>query len=221
MSLDALLAAWQNHRPGGQGPHERVLLWQNDSCLVAIDDAMGPMVPYPAVIHENGEMNHGYRSLKGDAAAIEQVPELKRFPEFAGFIGAINHADSPIESVGCENGFFDAEGQDVAKKMIGSYVDVVFSDVERNASPENFLHLAAWLLTPVEGCVAWWGGVEFLLQRLRGLGGIGEPWGLMIRIQNHGRDEDEARRWWGETLARLTDAISRLPRNFPDSPIAP
>lgn len=148
MSLDALLAAWQNHKPGGQGPHERVLLWQNDSCLVAIDDAMGPMVPYPAVIHENGEMNHGYRSLKGDAAAIEQVPELKRFPEFAGFIGAINHADSPIESVGCENGFFDAEGQDVAKKMIGSYVDVVFSDVERNASPENFLHLAAWLLTP-------------------------------------------------------------------------
>jgi len=40
------------------------------------------------------------------------------------------------------------------------------------------------------------------------------PWGLMLHITNHGRNEVEARKFWGEKLSRPGKAITGLPRDF-------
>jgi len=36
----------------------------------------------------------------------------------------------------------------------------------------------------------------------------------MIHVTNHGRTEDEARKFWGETLLRLGKSVAELPRDF-------
>jgi hypothetical protein len=60
----------------------------------------------------------------------------------------------------------------------------------------------------------WWSQAEFMVQRLKGLGGAVCPRGLMIRVTGFGRDKEEARRFWGETVKRLTQAVQRLPREL-------
>ena len=41
------------------------------------------------------------------------------------------------------------------------------------------------------------------------------PWGLMVRVVNYGRNQEEARRFWGVSLGRLGKAITALPPGFP------
>jgi hypothetical protein len=213
--LDEVLAQWQTRKPDSVPPSEAVVLWQNARCTLYVDDDLGPCVPYSPVDHGDGTMNHGYLPLKGNKDAIRRVPELQGWPAFAGFIEAINEPTSPIESIGCEIGYFDVTDCGAAITMVGSYTDVVFSETGLNEMPENFLHLAARLMRAVVGCEQWRGSVEFGLQRLRGLQGTEEPWGLMIRICNHGRNKEEAHKFWCETVSKLSAEILRLPQGFP------
>ncbi len=97
---------------------------------------------------------------------------------------------------------------------LGSYVDVIFTDASLNEAPENVLLLACRLLQAIDGCEEWWGDVSMVLQRMRFIAGATLPWGLMLRIDNHGRTEDEARKFWAETARRLAKAVAALPENF-------
>jgi hypothetical protein len=99
--------------------------------------------------------------------------------------------------------------------QLGSYVDVAFSAAASNEHPLNFLRLAAVLMESLEGCEKWWASVQIALQRLKGFPGAVTPWGLMLRVGNAGRDEAQARKFWGVSLARLDKAISTLPQDFP------
>jgi hypothetical protein len=99
--------------------------------------------------------------------------------------------------------------------MLGSYVEVIFSEIALNEHAENLLWLSSHLLEAVKGCETWWGDVEMVLEIFKGIPGTrSRPWGLMIRVSNAGWNEEEARKFWGITLKRLGDAVLKLPQDF-------
>jgi hypothetical protein len=203
------LAKWQPYKGLSGLPPSPVQLWTDGGRGIWIADSWGPAVPYPAVVHEDGSRNFGYVRVKGDPEAVKRIPEVQGYPELQDFLLAVNVPQSPIESVGCEKGFFPSDVEGLTVKL-GSYIDVILSEPVLNV-PENLLLLASLLLPSVSGCEKWWSNVELSLQPMRFLGGVVAPWGLMVRVTGYGRSEDEARKWWGETMVRLTRAVGKLP----------
>ena len=110
---------------------------------------------------------------------------------------------------------FPCRRKGVAKISLGSYVDVAFSDITISEKPESFLQLTVPLMNALEGCKRWWAHVQLGLQPLRYFFGSTKAWNLLIRVTNQGRTEEEARRFWGESIRRMGDAIAKLPANFP------
>jgi len=204
------LAKWQSYRGLWGPPASPVQLWTDGARGIWIADSWGPAVPYPAVDHEDGNRNSGYVRVKGDPETVARIPEAQGWPELQDFLLAVNAAQSPIESVGCEKGFSPSDVEGPTEKL-GSYIDVILTDLARNAAPENLLLLASNLLPSVAGCEKWWSNVEMCLQPMRFLSGTVSPWGLMVRVTGYGRGQDEARKWWGETMGRLTKAVGKLP----------
>jgi hypothetical protein len=212
--LNELLAQWQLFSRSADLPSEPVLLWRSESRSISISNKAGPAVPYPSVRHEDGSRNHGYRRVKGDPDAVLHIPEVADWPEFGRFLITVNHAASPIESVGCEKCFSPIGPSDDATVRLGSYVDLIFTDLALNEQPENLLLLASHLAMAAKDCEKWWADVEIELERYKGIAGAKAPWGLMVKIGNAGRNEQEARKFWGETLMRLGNAVAKLPRDF-------
>jgi hypothetical protein len=170
-------------------------------------------VPYGPVDRPEGGRNHGYMRIKDDPAMVERIPEAAGYPELASLLAAVNGPDSPIESVGCEKSVLPVDKGD-ARVQLGSYIDVIFTNASLNDSAEHALQLAVHLLQAVQGCDCWWTSVEALLQRFRFVPQTVAPWGLMLRVNTCGRDEAEARKFWGVTLERLGNAVQALPRDF-------
>lgn len=212
--FDEILSQWQVHRGLTRPPQEPIRLWAEQGRSLWIGNGWGPAVPYPAVDHGDGHRNHGYVRIKGNTEALARIPEAAGWPELAAFLTAINAAESPIESVGCEKGFFPAAGKGVPPVMLGSYFNVLFTDAVLNDVPESALLLSSRLLQAVEGCESWWSDIEIALERYRFVAGTAVPWGLMLRVSGYGRDESEARKLWGVTLDHLAKAVGELPHDF-------
>jgi hypothetical protein len=212
--IQELFSRWHSYRGLTSPPPEPVRLWSEGGRGVWIDNSWGPAVPYGPVDHGNGHQNHGYVRIKNAAEHMGRVPETIGFPELAAFLMIVNSPDSPIESVGCEKGFFpgDIEGGPAVK--LGSYIDVMFTDAALNDVPENALRLACYLLQAIQGCERWWADVSAVMQRFRFVVGTAAPWGLMLRVSAYGRDESEARKLWAVTLDRLGRRVQTLPRDF-------
>jgi len=214
VSFEELLTLLKPYK-GLEGPAKQAIcLWKDGGCGIWISDSWGPAVPYPEVDHGDGNFNHGYRRMKGNLEAAMLIPEAQGWPELQTFLENVNADSSPIETVGCEKGFFPGE-QETLPIMLGSYVDVIFTDIPLNENPQNFLLLSSRLVPAVEHCERWWANISFALQRNRALAGAEKPWGLMLNIQNYGRNEAEARKFWGESLSRLGSAIKVLNADFP------
>ena len=210
-----LLSQWQPHKQLSRPPLIRIPLWNQDSCHIAIGNDWGPPIPYPPYDHRDGHQNHGYVNLKEHPKAISEIPELDGWPDLQKFIEIINAPDSPIESGGCEKGFFPTEGEAGATTVyLGSYVDVFYSNTPLNDNAENLLFLASRLIPPIEECAKWWSEVNIDLCRFKYIPNTELPWGLELHVINRGRTEDEARKYWGETLRRLGDVVAQLPSNF-------
>lgn len=217
LEFETLRALWTPHEQLTAPPPQQIKLWGERAVGIWISDGWGPPVPYPGVDHHDGNINHGYRRVKGNPAAIRLIPEVLDWPELEAFLEVINAESSPIESVGCERGFFPSDVPGLDSK-IGSYVDVIFTDPALNDEPEHFLRLAILLANAVEDCEKWWASISLVLERNKGLVGAKMPWGLMLRPQNYGRTEEEARKLWAHSLSRLAKAISALPREYPKPP---
>jgi hypothetical protein len=212
--FDAVLPLLQPYR-GLTGPPPAVVrLWGEGSRGIWIDNSWGPAVPYPPVDHADGARNHGYMRTKRDVAAIRRIPEVADFPALGELLTSINALGSPIESVGCEKALTPSTTVPGATVLLGSYVDVIFTDASLNDAPENALLLACHLASAIDGCEKWWADVSMVLQRMRFLAGTSLPWGLMMQIKNYGRTEDEARKCWAETAKRLAKAVAALPQDF-------
>jgi len=208
--FEKLVDSWRSLSESNFPPQEPIKLLEYDQSIVYIEESWGPAVPYPAVDHRDGDKNHGYRHVKGNEKAVASIPEVEGFPEYRDFLMALNSSDSPIESVGCEKGFFPVSNHPDIKSQLGSYTDIVFSDFESNANPENLLYLASGFVKAVEGSGQWWSRIELGLQRLRLLYSVKEPWGLMVRIQGYGRSEEEARSAWGVSLDKLVESVKNI-----------
>lgn len=210
-----LVNGWKENASDSYPPKEEIVFWRRATQTVYIDSEWGPCVPYHAVDHDDGTKNFGYVRLKGNTQAIPKIPEVSGLPELAELLETINAPNSPIESVGCEKGYFDLARGGAATVTLGSYIDVIFTNTSLNENVEAYLHLAARLLQATEGCEKWWGNLELVFQRLRGLAGAEVPWGMLVRIQNAGRDRYEARKYWAETTYRIGKEIASLPATFP------
>jgi len=212
--FNKLLERWQEHKHLISPPSSPLCLWESATREIWIANDWGPSVPYGPRNHGDGHKNHGYKPLKGNVDVIRHLPEVDGWPELEQFLVTINAANSPIESAGCEKGYFPAEVDGEPRVKLGSYVDVFFTAAALNDNPENLLMLASCLILAVEGCEQWWAFVEISLTRFRFIAGAANPWGLMLRITNYGRTEEEARALWGETLRRLGDEIVKLPKEL-------
>jgi hypothetical protein len=208
-----LLSQWDKYR-GLTGPPPRpIQLWTEGGRSVWIANFWGPAVPYRAVDHGDGNRNHGYVRIKGNPHASMRIPEVEGWQELRDFLLAVNAADSPLESVGCEKAFSpsDIEGPTV---KLGAYIDVIFTNPTLNETPENLLLLTSRLLPSAIGCENRWSYLEISLQRLSRLVGTVAPWGLLLRVGSYGRTQDEARKRWGETMGHLTMTVAALPKDF-------
>lgn len=208
LSLGLLQSVWVTNGITFDNASEDQVLFQDESRVIYFDASWGPAIPYFPAQRPDGNQNHGYVPTKANPQAIASIPELQGWPEYEALILAINGATGPTESVGCEKGFFDCD-QGAAKIYLGSYTDVIFSIPAENTA-ENHLHLASEIGRAMFGARRWWGSVQIGIQRMRVRDRLpGSGWGTMLKIINHGRDADEARKFWGhsaEMLAKLFDA---------------
>lgn len=208
--FEELLDSWRGLNELNFPPQEPIKLLEYGESIVYIEDSWGPAVPYSAVDHGDGQKNFGYRRVKGSGDAIALIPEVDGVPEYRDFLIALNSVDSPVESVGCEKGFFPVQDNPNIKFKLGSYTDIIFSDLESNTRPENLLHLASVFVKAMEGSNQWWSKIELGLQRLKHLYTVKEPWGLMIRIQGYGRSKEEAKSTWSVSLNKLAESIKNI-----------
>jgi hypothetical protein len=213
VDIESVLSTWRSCDGMGGPLPKAVRLWGSGGYGIWVSDTLGPAVPYLPVDHGNGTFNHGYVRLKGVPGAAAGIPEAQDWKELQAFLETVNASGSPIKSVGCEKAYFPGE-EGMPPVKLGSYLDVVFTEVALNDRPENLLMLATCLARAVEGCENWWADVSFALQRMRVLASAKSPWGPEVSIKNYGRSEDEARKFWGVTLARLGMSVAKLPVDF-------
>ena len=215
--LQAMLSQWNTY-PGLTGlaapPPQPIPLWRDEGHMVYIGNEWGPPVPYFAVDRPDGGRNHGYMRLKGNIETVRQIPEAVNWPELQEFLIAANAAASPIESVGCERGYFPANIPGGPPLQLGSYINLMFTEAALNDAPENSLLLASRLVEATEGCTHWSSVIEIEMSRFKFVEGAANPWGLLVRVIGFGHTEEQARQCWGLTLDRITKAIMKLPQDF-------
>jgi hypothetical protein len=215
VTLAELKNQWPQGRDFRLPPPNDIVLWAEKTVTIYISSGWGAPIPYPRARRHDGAMNFGYRRLKNNLDAISDLPEVERWPELADFLRKVNSESSPVESVGCEMGFFENKKSAGPPLYIGSYVELIFTEHALDEQPENFLNLVEFLANSMEGCESWWASLEFGIERMKFVNGTELPWGLCLKVQNAGRDESEARRFFEHSLKKLSEAIASLPRSFP------
>jgi hypothetical protein len=210
-----LFTLWEPYRELRVPPEQPMLLWSDRGCGIGIWSEWGPSVPYGPLQLPDGARIYRYVRLKNNLAGINWIPEVGGWPELQHFLEVLNAPSSPIESVGCGSGFVPSQIQGGPPVLLGSYVDVIFTKPELNDRPENLLLLANHFAQAVENCERWWADIGLVLLRMKWLDGAHSPWGLMFTVKNYGQTEEEARRFWGASHARLTKAAESLSPDFP------
>ena len=214
-----LTAAWAIHESLTEPPPTPVTLLAAAGWTVGLDNKWGPPIPYPSVDHGDGEVNYGYMPTKGDPQAISKIPEVQGWPELEEFLKIVNAPASPLESVGCEKGFFDDTSRSPASVMLGAYVDVIFSEPSLATEPKPVLALVSQLVPAIEACSRWWAVVEFGVQLMHPANSYAR-WGLIIRPLNYGgsgclfipvlRNRGQPRAPCPPSLPAFTHSLQRL-----------
>ncbi|MFZ3263349.1 MAG: hypothetical protein WA172_05075 [Terriglobales bacterium] len=144
-----------------------------------------------------------YFDLKRQPELIAQIEEASTFPELGEFLRTVNSARSSLESAKCDAWMtteLSAE-EDIygASHKFASYVDLVFSDVDRRRSfplHENFARRLAELLRRAPDILS---SVEVCVRRCF-FGDAGEGFYFTVYTSGYGNDEAGARRNWGVAL---------------------
>jgi hypothetical protein len=192
------------------------ILESGDWWRVGISGKAGPPVPYPPADRPDGARNHGFVDLRANPALVLQIPEVRDSPGMQAVLTAINAPLSPLRSFGCEHTQPSALGAPVAdgpSQSMGSYIDLAFVDADLNTK-DRILELARRIVTMLPMTVANWTSFDLLAERLKYLAGREDRYGLFVRLQGYGRDEDEARRVFESSmtlLAQVFDQLSQQP----------
>jgi hypothetical protein len=161
-----------------------------------------------------GEAASGAGDSVDNLARIEDLEECRAYPPLALLLCRINSSRSPLRSVKCDAWITTELGEDerldynLPFKM-GSYVDVVFDQPERNGRAEPFLELGDALgraLSPVDRLAQ----IEVVVRRC--LFHPEEQWGCYATIFTHayGTSREEARREWTLATGALCEALDRI-----------
>lgn len=76
--------------------------------VLAIDNS-GKGVPYGRADRGDGEVNHGFRVLKGRPERLSEIPELATDPAMRSLLQTINVAEGGLFSIGCLSSAFRDE----------------------------------------------------------------------------------------------------------------
>jgi hypothetical protein len=157
-----------------------------------------------------------YVDLKRRPELMASIVEVKKFPELGEFLRTVNSAQSMVETAKCDawetaDLCMEEEIYDASRKF-GSYVDVVFSDVDTRLSlpvHERFAQRLVGLLrrapeTPsaAEVCVR---RCYFAVDN-----GVREGFYCTLYASGYGNDSATAGQNWGTALKLIGSAIVQL-----------
>ena len=86
--------------------------------------AGGKGIPYGGGQRPDGDVNHGFHSLKGSVTDVSKVPEVADDPALATFLRTVNEDDTAFFTVGCVSG----KVQDEQGHRMSGYVEFSIND---------------------------------------------------------------------------------------------
>jgi hypothetical protein len=157
-----------------------------------------------------------YFDLKHQPELIEQLDEVRRVPELAGFLRAINSPLGALETAKCDvwasTEIRPEEEMFGAACKFGGYVDLLFSNENSRISfqgYESFARRVVGLLKPAPEIPS---SAELLIRRCFYHQGDDTPEGFYITcyIFGYGDDEAQARQRWAIGLELVANAIRQV-----------
>ncbi len=111
---------------------------ENATVFLSIKDG-GKGIPYGGTGEDRpgGSRNHGFKSLKSNPEEIAAIPEAQRFGALTRALVAMNTADSPFLTVGCEKAF----GSNESGQWIRGYLEFAFNYAELIADATFYFKL--------------------------------------------------------------------------------
>jgi hypothetical protein len=157
-----------------------------------------------------------YLDLKRHPELIAKVEEARQYPELAEFLKNVNSARSIVESAKCDA--WETTELSVEEEIfedshkLGSYVDLVFSDVERRRSLPRHEEFAKNLTELMRRVPEIGAGVEICIRRcfFNESGAVREGCYFTAYLAGYGNDAVVARRNWGIATKLVANAMVEL-----------
>jgi len=173
-------------------------------------------IPYggSGEIREDGDANYGFKDIKGNAALLLEIPELKRDSGLMGLVQVINAPHTGLLSVGCvsgpvedENGFRHSGYIEFSVNSVSAIADagnyfLLFINFDRMLHEGNFSGKVVfdWELQPV----------TFIDANANGLT-------CSVNVNTHySKTKEEAEAAWIEALGVLQYFLGSIPREHND-----
>ena len=159
-----------------------------------------------------------YSDLKRQPELIAKVEEAEEYPELAGFLRSVNSTCSVVESAKCdvwETTELSVEEEIFnASHKFASYVDLVFSEVERRRSLPRHEEFAKNLTKLLRRVPEMGAAVEVSIRRcffkVAGAEEVREGCYFTLYVSGYGNDVVLARRNWGIAMRLVGNAIAQL-----------
>jgi len=159
-----------------------------------------------------------YSDLKRQPELIAKVEEAEEYPELAGFLRSVNSTCSVVESAKCdvwETTELSVEEEIFnASHKFASYVDLVFSEVERRRSLPRHEEFAKNLTKLLRRVPEMGAAVEVSIRRcffkVAGAEEVSEGCYFTIYLSGYGNDAGVARMNWGIAMKLVPSAIVQL-----------
>ena len=157
-----------------------------------------------------------YFDLKRQPELIAHVEEAQRFPELAEFLYSINSARSAYESAKCDawttNELSAEEDIFGASLKFASYVDFVFSNVERRTSFDLHKEFAGKLTDLLRRAPEMSASAELCVRRcfFAASEGMSDGFYFTLYISGYGNEESVAQKSWAIALKLAGNAILQL-----------
>ena len=166
-----------------------------------------------------------YVDLKRRPELLAAIEEAQRFPELGKFLRTMNSARSTVETAKCDAWVtteLSAE-EDIyhASHKFGSYVDLVFSDIDGGLALRELSlrrsfsaheRFARELVDLVRRAPDMMSAAEVCVRRCYFVeeGGVDEGFYCTLYVSGYGNDEARARQAWGVALKLVGNAIVQL-----------
>jgi len=157
-----------------------------------------------------------YFDLKRQPELIAKVEEAREHPELAEFLRSVNSARSVVESAKCdvwETSELSPEEEIFnASYKFASYVDLIFSDVERRRLLPRHEEFAKTLIELLPRVPEIGAAVEICIRRcfFDEAGEVCEGCYFTLYMSGYGNDVVLARRNWGVATELVANAIVQL-----------